>query len=189
MHTLSDPSSWLDQHGDALYRHALFKLGDAMSAEEMVQETLLAALQSQHNFAGKSSEKTWLIGILKHKIIDHLRKVIRERPLDEDAHDIDALMEASFDQRGHWKIEVGHWSKPDLSLEQQQFWQTMERCVANLPKRQRALFMLREIEGIDSEQLCKEMDISSTNNLWVMLSRMRMRLRECLNQHWFNRPL
>jgi len=185
MAALSDPSQWLTLYGDTLYRHALFKLGDAMSAEEMVQETLLAALQARHSFAGQSSEKTWLMGILKHKIIDYLRKAVRERPVIEEQQDVDALMDACFDQRGYWKIDVSHWSQPDESLEHSQFWDILALCLDKLPKRLHALFMLRELDGMESDAICKELDISSTNNLWVMLSRMRMRLRECLGQHWF----
>lgn len=187
MNELSDPSTWLTQYGDTLYRHAYFRLGDSMAAEEMVQETLLAALQAQSKFSGKSSEKTWLIGILKHKIIDYLRKAVREQPIDESITDIDVLLRESFDQKGHWKINIESWSHPEKSLEQQQFWETLESCLCKLPQRQRSLFILREIDGLSSEEVCKELDISSTNNLWTMLSRMRMRLRECLNQHWFNR--
>ena len=185
MSTLSDPATWLDQYGDILYRHALFRLNDPMAAEEMVQETLLAAWQGRARFSGKSSEKTWLVGILKHKVIDHLRKTIREQPhVDEQA--LDELIDASFDQRGHWQIDIEQWSQPDASLAQQQFWETLQDCVDQLPRRIAALFILREIDGLDSGEICKELEISTTNNLWVMLSRMRMRLRQCLDQRWFD---
>ncbi len=185
MQRLSDPATWLAQYGDLLYRHALFRLNDPMAAEEAVQETLLAAWQGRERFAGKSSEKTWLVGILKHKIVDQLRKTIREQPLDGELHNVDELGEASFDQRGHWQVDLAQWSEPDRSLEQARFWQTLEQCLARLPRRMATLFILREIDGLSSETICKEMAISSTNNLWVMLSRMRMRLRQCLDQHWF----
>jgi RNA polymerase sigma-70 factor (ECF subfamily) len=187
MHTLSDPNTWLDQYGDILYRHAYFRLRDQMLAEEMVQETFLAALRSRDNFAGKASEKTWLISILKNKIVDHIRKAVRERPHEDDHTIFDPVEEESFDGRGHWKIDLARWNDPDASLEQQQFWQTLEECVARLPKRMATLFMLREIDGLDSDTICKEMTLSSTNNLWTMLSRMRMRLRQCLEQRWFTR--
>lgn len=185
MAQLSDPSTWLDTYGDTLYRHALFRLQDAMLAEEIVQETLLAALQARHNFAGKSSEKTWLIGILKHKVIDHIRKAVRELPLDEAQYEFDSMCDEMFDGKGHWKIDVEQWSNPDRSLEQQQFWRAMEDCISRLPDRLAILFVLREVDGMDSESICKELQISSTNNLWVMLSRTRMRLRKCLGRQWF----
>lgn len=185
MHQLSDPNTWLDQYGDILYRHAYFRLRDEMLAEEMVQETLLGALKAQARFAGNASEKTWLVSILKNKIVDHIRKAVRERPHDEDSIGFDDIIDESFDGRGHWKIDVNRWNNPDASLDQQQFWQTLEACVEKLPQRLATLFILREIDGMDSDYICKEMQLSSTNNLWTMLSRMRMRMRECLDQNWF----
>ncbi|NOY73263.1 MAG: sigma-70 family RNA polymerase sigma factor [Gammaproteobacteria bacterium] len=185
MHKLSDPNSWLSQYGDILYRHALFRLRDPMIAEETVQETFVAALQARQRFAGNASEKTWLIGILKHKIIDYLRKIIRERPHSEEEQALFVLQNETFDGSGHWKTDLQQWSAPENALQQEQFFNVLEMCVSKLPPRAATLFMLREIDGLDSGTICKEMDISSTNNLWVMLSRMRMRLRECLNIHWF----
>lgn len=185
MEPLSDPGQWPDLYGDTLYRHALFRLRDPMAAEEVVQETFLAALQARERFAGNASEKTWLIGILKHKIIDHLRKITRERPHDEELQPLDTLEQESFDGRGHWKIDVGRWSNPDGSLEQEQFWRTLQGCVERLPPRMASLFILREIDGMESEAICQELALSTTNNLWTLLSRMRMRLRQCLEQQWF----
>lgn len=187
MNELSDPNSWPELYGDIIYRHAYFRLRDEMLAEELVQETFLAALKARERFAGNSSEKTWLIGILKHKIVDHLRKAVREQPQNESIQELDELQNESFDGKGHWKIDVSRWNSPDGSLEQQQFWQTLQKCVAGLPKRMATLFILREIDGLDSDTICKEMELSSTNNLWTMLSRMRMRLRQCLEQQWFNK--
>ncbi len=186
MTTLSDPARWPELYGDALYRHAYFRLRDEMLAEELVQETFLAALKSRQRFAGKSSEKTWLIGILKHKIVDHLRKVIREQPQNEVFQELDDIHLESFDGKGHWKFDVSRWNDPDAALEQQRFWTTLEACVARLPGRMATLFILREIDGLDSDTICKELKLSSTNNLWTMLSRMRMRLRQCLEQQWFD---
>ncbi len=183
----SDPCNWPDLYGDALYRHAYFRLRDEMLAEELVQETFLAALKAHERFAGNSAEKTWMIGILKHKIVDYLRKAVREQPYDESLQSLDEIQNESFDGKGHWKIDVNRWNNPDASLEQQQFWQTLQDCVARLPRRMATLFILREIDGLDSDTICKEMDLSSTNNLWTMLSRMRMRLRQCLEQQWFGK--
>ncbi len=185
MHTLSDPNTWLDKYGDILFRHANYRLRDEMLAEEMVQETFLAALKAQHNFAGNASEKTWMISILKNKIVDHIRKAVRERAHDEDQIGFDDIIEESFDGTGHWKFDIDRWNNPDASLDQQQFWQTLNQCVEKLPKRMATLFILRELDGLDSDRICQEMELSSTNNLWTMLSRMRMHLRECLDLNWF----
>ena len=184
---LSNPDTWPDQYGDLLYRHALFRLRDPMTADEMVQETFIAALQARQRFAGKSTEKTWLVGILKHKIIDYLRKAMREQPLDEERRDFESLQNESFDGNGHWKIDVKQWSNPDERLESEHFWRVLNECVQRLPPRMATLFILREIDGLDSDTICKEMALSSTNNLWTMLSRMRMRLRQCLDLNWFGK--
>ncbi|MFC1749804.1 sigma-70 family RNA polymerase sigma factor [Pseudomonadota bacterium] len=187
MNMLSDPNTWPDQYGDTLYRHALFRLRDPMTAEEMVQETFMAALQARERFAGKSSEKTWLVGILKHKIIDYLRKAIREQPHNEEIRDFESLQNESFNGEGHWKIAVKQWALPEEQLESEHFLKVLNNCVQRLPQRLATLFIMREIDGLDSEAICKEMELSSTNNLWTMLSRMRMRLRQCLDLNWFGK--
>lgn len=187
---LSDPESWVDQHGDFLYRYALLRLRDPAVAEDVVQETFLAALQARHNFAGQSSEKTWLVGILKHKIIDHFRKISRERPV----HDIELrpddpveLFQTSGEWIGHWDLERGptEWAAdPGHVLEQMEFWKVLERCLSELPARMASAFTLREMEDLSSEEICKALGISATN-LWVMLHRARAHLRHCLEMNWF----
>ena len=187
MSKLSDPSTWPDRYGDSLYRHALVRLRNKEQAEDMVQEALLAAYASRDTFAGNSTEKTWLFSILKHKIIDYLRKASREQPIYQDIEQFQDLMEENFDATGHCTIDISQWSDPDKSLEQQAFWQTLEKCIAGLPPHLATLFMLRELDGLSSDEICKELNISTTNNLWVMLSRTRLRLRQCLDTHWFRR--
>lgn len=183
MGTRTDPATWPDRYGDALYRHALVRLRDPMAAEEMVQETFLAALQGRERFAGDAAEKTWLIGILKHKIVDHLRKAAREQPYED--REFQALLETSFDERGHWKIDIGNWSDPDRALERDRFWEALDECVARLPRRLAALFVMRELDGLASAEICELLELSTTNNVWVQLSRMRLRLRQCLDVRWF----
>ncbi|MCI0418880.1 MAG: sigma-70 family RNA polymerase sigma factor, partial [Acidobacteria bacterium] len=146
-----------------------------------------AALQARDRYAHKSSEKTWLFGILKHKLVDHLRKSNREVPLGQETETDAELDRVYFDERGAWRAELSSWSEPERSLEQSQFWRTLFDCVARLPQRSAALFILREIDGLSTEEICKVLNISTTNNLWVMLSRARMRMRECLEIRWFGR--
>ncbi len=183
--TISDPTTWVAQHGDALFRYALMKMRDPSQAEDMVQETFLAALKARHNFSGQSSEKTWLIGILKHKIIDHFRKHKREQSSD-DIETLSEQLDQQFSPRGHWEITLTHWQDPDQAHENEAFWKVFSACIAHLPDRLADLFILREIKGLSSEEICKLLDISTTNNMWVMLSRARMRLRNCLDSRWFN---
>jgi len=183
--TISDPATWVAQHGDALFRYALMKMRDSSQAEDMVQETFLAALKARHNFSGQSSEKTWLIGILKHKIIDHFRKHKREQNSD-DIETLSEQLDQQFSPRGHWEITLTHWQDPDRAHENEAFWKVFSACITHLPDHLADLFILREIKELSTEEICKLLDISTTNNMWVMLSRARMRLRNCLDSRWFN---
>ncbi len=182
-----DATTWLEHHGDMLYRFALARVGDGTQAEDLVQETLLAALQAKASFAGGASERTWLIGILKHKIADFFRKSSRESSEEFDEDTAQLNMEGAFDARGHWQIEISDWAEPERSLEQTQFWHVLADCVERLPPRLALLFALREIDGVETEELCETMQITN-NNLWVMLSRMRLQLRNCLDVSWFGKP-
>jgi len=186
MKAVSDPSTWVAQHGDALFRYALMKMRDESQAEDMVQETFLAALKARENFSGNSSEKTWLIGILKHKIIDHFRKHKREQSSD-DIESLSEQLDQQFDHTGHWSIPMRTWQEPEQAHEDKEFWKVFSACIAHLPEHLADLFILREVKGLSSEEICKLLDISTTNNMWVMLSRARMRLRGCLDARWFNR--
>lgn len=183
--TMPDPAAWLDHHGNALYAYALMRVRDASVAEDLVQDTLLAAIKSVDRFKGESSERTWLIGILKHKVLDHLRRAGRERRLDEGMVSTEGEEAQHFDDRGQWRVEVTEWSDPERSLEREEFWQTLQDCVGKLPDRLAILFTLRELDGMETDKLMETLNISSHNNVWVMLSRVRLRLRKCLETHWF----
>lgn len=172
-----DPEVWVEQHGDYLFRYALFRLRDPDLAESLVQETFLAALHSQEKFAGRSSERTWLVGILKHKIIDYFRRSSREQSEEE-----------FFNERGYWKVEPEEWRlDPSAVIENQEFWRALTHCVSELSPRLANAFLLREVDGLSSEEVCKTLNISAPN-LWVMLHRARLHLRQCLEKHWFGLP-
>jgi RNA polymerase sigma-70 factor (ECF subfamily) len=182
------PESWVDQHGDYLYRFALSRLRDAKTAEEVLQETFVAALQSLDRFEGRSSERTWLAGILKHKILDHFRRSGREAGLADRDEPADVHAEW-FDQDGHWKLDENspaEWGDPDRALDQSRFWEAMGRCLGELPSRTARAFTLREIDAEGTDAICKELEITPTN-LWVMLHRARLHLRRCLELHWIGR--
>lgn len=185
----SDPEKWVELHGTALYRFALLRLRDPKLAEDAVQETLLAALQARDRFSGQSSERSWLIGILKHKVIDHFRKTSRES-LVEDATQFEEEMEGVFDENGHWKRdETGpcEWNAdPGLLLERKEFWVALDRCLMKLPPRMAHVFSLREIDGIDSDEVCQALKLSASN-LWVLMHRARMQLRKCLEINFFGK--
>lgn len=179
-----NPTQWVDQYGDYLYRYALTKLHDSATAQDVVQETFLAAVKGMNRFTGKSSERTWLIGILKHKIVDYVRKASRERSY-EDVSQAEGRVDDYLDRKGHWKTGEPDWRvNPRKAFEQQEFWAVFESCLGKLQDRLQAVFTLRELEGCSAEEICRELDISSTN-LWVMLHRARSRLKTCLEHHWF----
>jgi len=183
-HLPSDPETWLEQHGDALFRYAVLRVRNDAIAEDLVQETLLAALRARQSFAGESSERTWLIAILKNKIVDHFRREARMAPLP-DSEDPDALIDALFKKSNdHWQNVPAAWADPDASLENSRFWQVFRDCLGGLPRRQAEAFALTELDGLDTGELCKVLSVSASN-AWVLLHRARLRLRECLEQQWF----
>jgi RNA polymerase sigma-70 factor (ECF subfamily) len=182
--TLAGPDAWVDEHGDALYSYALSRLNNPASAEDVVQETFLAAIKAEGKFSGKSSMRTWLIGILKHKIVDLIRKESREQP-SEEIETMEIPEETYFDRKGKWSIAPADWQvHPGKVLEQKEFMGVLANCLKHLPARLHRLFVLRELEEQDTKEICKELEITPTN-LWVMLYRARMRLRGCITENWF----
>lgn len=168
-----------------LLRIAKLQLRDDEAAADVVQETVLAAYQSRHTFAGKSKLKTWLIGILKFKIIDALRLRSREPvavsrlKAELDIEDIQAL----FDTEGIWRIKPSTWEDPESAARQQDFMKIMELCLEKLPPNSARAFMLRELFEVDCEEICTLMPVSR-NHLGVLLYRARMSLRGCLEVNW-----
>ncbi|MCE5229677.1 sigma-70 family RNA polymerase sigma factor [bacterium] len=185
-----DPERWVDEHGDALYRFALIRLRDPERAEDIVQETFAAALHARAHFAGRSTERTWLIGILKRKIIDQYRKRWREVPATELAAgaEEDLAVQSMFDERGHWLQQYGpnSWSNPSSAIQEEDFFRTLHGCMGALPGRLADAFTLREIDSIPSDEVCQILGITPTN-LWAMLHRARVRLRMCMEKNWFGR--
>lgn len=185
----SDPEKWVEMHGDALYRFALLRLRDPKLAEDAVQETLLSAFQGRNRFLGQASERSWLIGILKHKVIDYFRKISRETPIEDLSH-FEDQMEGVFDENGHWKRDQTgpcEWNAdPERLLERKQFWIALDRCLSKLPSRMAHVFSLREIDGVSSEQVCEVLNLTASN-LWVLMHRARMQLRQCLEIHFFGK--
>ncbi len=173
---------WLNQHGDFLYRFALARLRDTHLAEDVVQETFLAAIKNP-SFSGDSSPRTWLTGILKHKIIDVMRKNSREIVASDLMTDADANMDEFFDETGHWIERPMAWDMPEDALEQKQFLRVLQNCMDKLPAKLATLFMLRDLHETDNADICKELNISTTN-AWVMLYRARMGIRKCLEINW-----
>lgn len=179
----------LAEHRPYLLRFARLQLRNDAWAEDAVSETLLAALSKPQSFGQRSQLKTWLVGILKHKVLDILRQ--RSREVSMDAHDdgdgsdeLDALM---FKADGHFSSPPAAWGNPEQDLRTQQFFQVLEACTDKLPPVMGRVFLMREWLELSSDEICKELNLTSTN-LYVQLHRARLRLRECLELNWFQSP-
>ena len=183
--TDSSFSTQLETHRRYLLRIATLQLRDNALAEDVVQDTLVAALQGEQGFSGKSSLKTWLTGILKHKVVDAIRSKTRAptlNTLDEECRldDLDAL----FDETGHWETPPATWGDPESQLSQQQFFEVMQECLDRLPPHTARIFVMREVMDLETDEICTQLTITA-NNLWVILHRARLTLRECLEKSWF----
>lgn len=172
----------LEQLRPALLKFARLQLRNPAWAEDAVSETLLAALEKPRGFEGRSQLKTWLIGILKHKLVDQIRRNARELSLTRD--DGESIEDDLFRADGGWREAPADWGNPEQDLDRAEFFQVLEACVDKLPGQQGRLFMMREWLELETDEICKQLAITPTN-LWVMLHRARLRLRECLQQHWF----
>ncbi len=181
----TEPLKWVDLYSDQLYAYALRVVRDHDLALDLVQETFMAALAGKDSFQSRSSEKTWIFGILKHKILDYLRKKDRQIPLDEHGEDRYAW-EKHFNEKGKWKIPPGLWdARAEDLLERKEFFDTLEKCISSLGKNLARVFMLRELQEEESETVCQTLEISQ-NNLWTRMYRARSAIRKCLEEHWFN---
>jgi RNA polymerase sigma-70 factor (TIGR02943 family) len=177
-------------HRDYLLRFARLQLRNKVWAEDAVSETVLAALAKPQSFGNRSQLKTWLVGILKHKVIDALRHHSREISgldpgADEDADPLDYL---GFKADGHYAQRPADWGNPEQEFSSRQFFEVLDACVTKLPAAQGRLFLMREWLELSSEEICKELDLTSTN-FYVQLHRARLRLRECLELNWFAKPV
>lgn len=172
-------------HGDML-RFARLQLRDERAAEDAVQEAIVAALSSQQQYAGRAKLKTWVFSILRNKIIDVIRYKARH-PTHSYNEDIDSSIDAQFNQRGHWRKETQPtaWNHPEQDIEDEQFWRVFDACLDYLPENTARVFMMREMLGLETEEICIELAISESN-CWVILHRARSRLRICLTENWFD---
>lgn len=177
-----DPTAWVDRHGDNLFRYALSRLRDPDAAEEVVQETFVAALRAVDQYSGAGAEGAWLLGILKRKIVDCIRR--RNRPdAGLGVEPGEDPTETLFDKKGNWRFDPRLAGRqPEACLEREEFWQAFQGCLKGLPQRQADVFSLREIEEMSGEKICKELGITSSN-LWVLLHRARLRLIRCMKSH------
>lgn len=173
-----------------MLRFAQLQLRNRETAEDMVQEAIEGALRNASSFAGNSSLKTWVFAILRNRIVDHLRQAGRTVPMSslvEDGDDWQERLEAMFNERGHWRSDArpAPWPDPEESMHSRQFWVVFETCLDHLPENTGRVFMMREFLGLESDEICAQLGIS-TSNCHVILHRARLKLRGCLGTGWRN---
>jgi len=181
-----DPSQWVERYGDYLYSYTYYRVSSRQMAEDIVQDTFLSALKAKNNFKGQSTEKTWLVSILKRKIVDHYRKQSRSK--ENILQDQDSPFIKEGEKKGQWNPArvPADWHNEGLDkIDKHEFYKILEICLSLLPGKWEAVFRLKTLEELSSPEICNEMDISSSN-LWVILHRARMRLRECFEEKWMD---
>jgi RNA polymerase sigma-70 factor (ECF subfamily) len=184
-----NPGRWLEEHGDVLFGFAVLRVRSRAVAQDLVQETFLAAIKAKSSFAGRSSERAWLFGILRNKLTDYYRLQGREvslADLDTPFPEEQSAFGAAGMGKDGWLEAAAPttWKTPQAALVSKEFQEVLTNCLSRLPTKIAQAFFLREIDGVSSDQICKDLQVSP-NNVWVMLHRARMSLRRCLEVHWF----
>ncbi|MFT4831097.1 MAG: RNA polymerase sigma-70 factor (TIGR02943 family) [Psychroserpens sp.] len=177
------PKIWVDQYADYLFNYAVSRVSDAEIAKDLVQETFFAGLKSAKNYKGDAAERTWLIAILKRKVIDHYRKINSNKGKAE----VRMTYNTSSETEGDWLEE--QVADPlsvleNSEIENEELGMAIQECISKLPKKQSLVFTMKTVQGMSTEDICNELDINPSN-LWVMIHRARTTLMDCLNQNWF----
>ncbi|QWX85724.1 sigma-70 family RNA polymerase sigma factor [Cellulophaga sp. HaHaR_3_176] len=177
------PETWVDQYADYLFNYAITRVNDTDIAKDLVQETFFAGLKSAKNFKGEAAERTWLIAILKRKVIDYYRKINSNKGKAE----VRMNYSSSSDSEGDWleeQVADPFSMLENDAIENEELGLAIQSCISNLPKKQSQVFMMKTVQGISTEDICNELGINPSN-LWVMIHRSRTNLMNCLNQNWF----
>ncbi len=180
--SIHSPDEWVDVYGDFLYGYAASRLRDANAAEEVVQETFLAGIRHHDQFRGEGTQRAWLLGILKHKIVDFIRKRLpSELPGAED--DESPVEHRLFDRQGSWRNDVPWINHPGRQMELEELRNLVSNCLKHVPAAQADVFVLTVMEEMNGSDVCRELGISRSN-LWVRLHRARLKLADCVRSKW-----
>lgn len=182
-HSLN-PNKWVQLYSDYLFNYTITRVNNEDIAKDLVQETFFSGLKSMKNFQGKASERTWLVSILKRKIIDHYRKINSKKGKAE----VRMNFYKDGDNDGEWIEEraPNTWGEDaDKDIENDELKVALERCIEKLPEKYAMVFRMKTIQGFETEEICKELDITASN-LWVIIHRARTQLRKCMEDNWFN---
>ena len=186
-----EPDKWIERYADSLFSFALARINKREVAEDLVQDTLLSAWKAKDSFLGNASEKTWLISILKRKVIDYYRKKSTQSELNIlDKNSKDGFSNHFFEGEGSYE---GHWAEGvapktvkgdfETSVDSEEFNSVLRNCLGKLPEKSAAVFILKNMDDLDSEEICKELQITPSN-YWVLMHRAKLQLRECMEKNW-----
>lgn len=181
-HTLN-PNKWIDLYADYLYNYAVSRVDDQELAKDLVQETFLSGIKGKDNFRGQAAERTWLISILKRKIIDHYRKINSAKGKKE----VRMNFYEDGEKKGSWleeRVPQNWGNDADRSIENAELKDALDGCIKNLPEKYRMVFLLKTVQKYETEEICNELDITPSN-LWVIIHRARIQLRNCMEEKWF----
>lgn len=179
-----DVKMWLEEYGNYLFNYAFLRIKNKHQAEDLVQETLLAAITAKNTFSKQSSIKTWLTGILKHKIIDTYRRQRRETAIgDLINQDEESNLDYFFKANGSWVDKPDTFINPESAFQQEEFYDVFQQCLSGLKPRQAEVFLAKEVDGMSNGEICKEFTINPTN-VWVLMHRARLSLSQCMKTHW-----
>lgn len=182
-----DPDRWVEQYADYLYRFAIARVRDHHTARDLVQDALLAGLKARENYRGVAAERTWLTGILKNKIVDYYRRGRRETLLG-DLVDQASDTPLAFNERGHWQAgptTPKEWQEERIAeMDRNEFWKRFQECADRLPEQMRRVFLMREVDGLETGEICEALGITA-QNFWTIMHRARASLRKCLEANWF----
>ncbi len=180
---LLNPNKWIDLYADYLFNYTISRVNDREMAQDLVQETFLAGLKSMKNFKGEASERTWLISILKRKIIDHYRKINSSKGKAE----VRITSNNDSETEGEWleeRVADPFDKTAEDSMQNTELGEAILNCLSKLPEKQAEVFRMKTIEGVDTEDICNELNITASN-LWVIIHRARTAMALCLKENWF----
>lgn len=180
---LLNPNKWIDRYADYLFNYTISRVNNKEMAQDLVQDTFLAALKSMKNFKGEASERTWLISILKRKIIDHYRKINSKKGKAE----VRIIYNNATETEGDWLEEqvADPFDKTaEDTIQNEELGNAIFDCLSKLPKKQAEVFKMKTIEGLETETICNELNITASN-LWVIIHRARTAMAACLEDNWF----
>lgn len=183
-----DPAKWVDLYSDYLYKYAYYRVNNDELAQDLVQDCFLAALNGADTYKGGASEKTWLVSILKNKIIDHYKKAStkNESPLQLNTYDAPSYdYFFNKEKNGHWQSETKpkDWAATENSFDTKEFYKTLEKCLGQLPEKWKGVFTMSMLDHVEAKTVCKEFDITSSN-FWVIIHRAKLQVRACLEKNW-----